>query len=190
MAVIFNENGVKDCHLPCVAQSFINHNALLYKIYMVGDEYFVVERPSLKNFYPSGTNLTSYKKYFLFFRPSDTHQEIVPWLKNVSMYVCFFDVSDREAIFFHSHDVSKADSTSSLSILDPSDMTLSTPRPDPAKVQRIVYTLRKVLGMSLLGIDIIIENGSGRYGIIDINEYPGDSKCSYFSVPRKLISYQ
>ncbi|KDR10607.1 Inositol-tetrakisphosphate 1-kinase [Zootermopsis nevadensis] len=148
MAVIFNENGVKDCHLPCVAQSFINHNALLYKIYMVGDEYFVVERPSLKNFYPS----------------------------------------DREAIFFHSHDVSKADSTSSLSILDPSDMTLSTPRPDPAKVQRIVYTLRKVLGMSLLGIDIIIENGSGRYGIIDINEYPGyDGYPDFFDSLMKCI---
>jgi hypothetical protein len=56
-----------------------------------------------------------------------------------------------------------------------------TPRPDPAKVQRIVYTLRKELGMSLLGIDIVIENGSGRYGIIDINEYPGD-------VPSNLIS--
>lgn len=57
MAVIFNEKGVKDCHPPCVAQSFINHNAILYKIYVVGDEYFTVERPSLKNFYASGKNL-------------------------------------------------------------------------------------------------------------------------------------
>jgi hypothetical protein len=54
MAVIFNEKGVQDCHPPCVAQSFINHNAVLYKIYVVGDEYIVTERPSLKNFYPSG----------------------------------------------------------------------------------------------------------------------------------------
>jgi inositol-1,3,4-trisphosphate 5/6-kinase/inositol-tetrakisphosphate 1-kinase len=58
MAVIFNEKGVKDCRPPCVAQSFINHNAILYKIFLVGDEYFVVERPSLKNFYPSGKNST------------------------------------------------------------------------------------------------------------------------------------
>jgi inositol-1,3,4-trisphosphate 5/6-kinase/inositol-tetrakisphosphate 1-kinase len=56
MAVIFNEKGVKDCRPPCVAQSFINHNAILYKIYLVGEEYSVVERPSLKNFYPSGMN--------------------------------------------------------------------------------------------------------------------------------------
>jgi inositol-1,3,4-trisphosphate 5/6-kinase/inositol-tetrakisphosphate 1-kinase len=91
------------------------------------------------------------------------------------MYVKCFTVSDRETIFFDSHDVSKADSTSSLSILDPSDKMMLTPRPDSAKLQRIVRTLRKELGMSLLGIDIIIENGSGRYGIIDINAYPGDA---------------
>jgi hypothetical protein len=54
MAVIFNEKGVQDCQPPCVAQSFINHNAVLYKIYVVGDEYIVTERPSLKNFYASG----------------------------------------------------------------------------------------------------------------------------------------
>lgn len=133
MAVIFNEKGVQDCHPPCVAQSFINHNAVLYKIYVVGDEYIVTERPSLKNFYPC----------------------------------------DHETIFFNSHDISKPDSTSSLTVLDPSDKTVLTPSPDSAKVQRIVSTLRKELGMSLFGIDVVIENGSGRYGIIDINAFPG-----------------
>lgn len=54
MAVIFNEEGVRDCKPKSVAQTFINHNAVLYKIYCVGEEYFVVERPSLKNFYSTG----------------------------------------------------------------------------------------------------------------------------------------
>ncbi|XP_067011901.1 inositol-tetrakisphosphate 1-kinase isoform X2 [Anabrus simplex] len=133
MSVIFNERGVKDCKPPCVAQSFINHNAVLYKIYLVGEQHFVVERPSLKNFYPS----------------------------------------DRETIFFDSHDVSKADSTSSLSILDPCDHNITVATPDPARFQQIVSTLRRALGMSLLGIDVVIENGSGHYAIIDINAYPG-----------------
>lgn len=55
MALIFNEKSIVDCKPPCVAQSFVNHNALLFKVFVVGDEYQVVERPSLKNFYPSGT---------------------------------------------------------------------------------------------------------------------------------------
>ncbi|KAG8232803.1 hypothetical protein J437_LFUL007957, partial [Ladona fulva] len=39
MAIIFNEKGVKDCFPPCVAQSFVSHNAVLYKIFFVGEEY-------------------------------------------------------------------------------------------------------------------------------------------------------
>lgn len=53
MAIIFSEDDLKDVRPPCVIQSFINHNAVLYKVFVVGDSYTVVERPSLKNF-PSG----------------------------------------------------------------------------------------------------------------------------------------
>lgn len=76
MSVIFNERGVADCKPPCVAQSFINHNAILYKLYVVGDHYQMVERPSLKNFYPSNGNVSIkmlnlvfdiYFNYFLCF---------------------------------------------------------------------------------------------------------------------------
>ncbi|KAL8617600.1 hypothetical protein ACOMHN_033146 [Nucella lapillus] len=52
MAIIFNEDSLRDVEVPCVAQSFLNHNALLYKIFVVGNSQFVVQRPSLKNLYP------------------------------------------------------------------------------------------------------------------------------------------
>lgn len=32
MSLIFNEEGLKDVDPPCVAQTFINHGALLYKV--------------------------------------------------------------------------------------------------------------------------------------------------------------
>ncbi|KAG7461220.1 hypothetical protein MATL_G00207760 [Megalops atlanticus] len=53
MALIFSEEDLKDIRPPCVIQSFINHNAVLYKVFVVGESYTVVERPSLRNF-PSG----------------------------------------------------------------------------------------------------------------------------------------
>lgn len=53
MAIIFSEEDLKNVSPPCVIQSFINHNAVLYKVFVVGDSYTVVERPSLKNF-PAG----------------------------------------------------------------------------------------------------------------------------------------
>lgn len=50
MSIIFNKEGLKDVDPPCVAQTFINHGALLYKIYVIADKYHVVKRPSLRNF--------------------------------------------------------------------------------------------------------------------------------------------
>ena len=32
MAVIFNEEGLKDLMPPCVVQQFVNHNAVLFKV--------------------------------------------------------------------------------------------------------------------------------------------------------------
>lgn len=58
MAIIFSEEDLQDIQPPCVIQSFINHNAVLYKVFVVGDSYTVVERPSLKNFPPGPTGRT------------------------------------------------------------------------------------------------------------------------------------
>lgn len=148
MSVIFNENGLKDCRPPCVAQSFVNHNAILYKIFIVGDYHCVVERPSLKNFY----------------------------------------AGDFKTINFDSHDVSKADSKSALSVLDPSDLNTETIKPDPERLTDIVYRIRKALGMSLLGVDVVIENKTGKYAVIDINAYPGyDGFPNFFDALMILI---
>lgn len=148
MSVIFNETGLKDCRPPCVAQSFVNHNAVLYKIFIVGDYHCVVERPSLKNFYPGN-----------------------------------FDT-----INFDSHDVSKADSKSALSVLDPTDLNTETIKPNPERLTDIVGRIRKALGMSLLGVDVVIENETGKYAIIDINAYPGyDGFPNFFDALMILI---
>lgn len=133
MSLVFNEHNLNDIKTPCVAQTFVNHSALLYKVFIVGDYHCVVERPSLKNFY----------------------------------------ASDRAILHFDSQHISKADSRSELSILDPCDQHLEPIRPDPEKLTDIVCAVRKSLGMSLLGVDVVIENDTGRYAVIDVNAYPG-----------------
>lgn len=134
MVIIFNENSVKDClKPPCVAQKFILHNAILYKIFVVGDRYQIVERPSLKNF-KSGN--------------SDT-------------------------INFDSSDISKATSHSKLTVLDDEDKNLKRVKPNSRYFKMIVTALRSELGMALFGVDVIIENSTGAYYIIDVNAYPG-----------------
>ncbi|NP_001279947.1 inositol-tetrakisphosphate 1-kinase isoform X1 [Callorhinchus milii] len=133
MAIIFSEDGLKDIKPQCVIQSFINHNAVLYKVFVIGESYTVVERPSLKNFSAG--------------------------------------ISERKSIFFNSHNVSKPESSSDLTALDVVEGVFALPSDDV--IRKISRTLRNALGISLFGIDVIINNQTGQHAVIDINAFPG-----------------
>ncbi|KAL2082009.1 hypothetical protein ACEWY4_021827 [Coilia grayii] len=133
MAIIFSEDDLKSVKPPCVIQSFINHNAVLYKVFVVGEAYSVVERPSIRNF-PIGP-------------------------------------TDRRAISFNSHHVSKPESSSDLTTRDNLEGQSQAPSDDI--IQMICRCLRQTLGISLFGIDIIINNQTGQHAVIDINAFPG-----------------
>eukprot|EP00070_Physeter_catodon_P044028 XP_028350922.1 inositol-tetrakisphosphate 1-kinase [Physeter catodon] len=134
MAIVFNQEGLSAIQPPCVVQNFINHNAVLYKVFVVGESYTVVQRPSLKNF-SAGT-------------------------------------SDRESIFFNSHNVSKPESSSVLTALDKIEGVFE--RPSDEVIRELSRALRQALGVSLFGIDIIINNQTGQHAVIDINAFPGE----------------
>ncbi|XP_041809857.1 inositol-tetrakisphosphate 1-kinase [Chelmon rostratus] len=133
MAIIFSEEDLNDVKPPCVIQSFISHNAVLYKVFVVGDSYTVVERPSLKNF-PAGQ-------------------------------------ADRKAIFFNSHNVSKPESSSDLTTRENVEGVSQPPSDDV--IRELSRSLRQALGVSLFGIDVIINNQTGQHAVIDINAFPG-----------------
>ncbi|XP_067831018.1 inositol-tetrakisphosphate 1-kinase-like isoform X2 [Heptranchias perlo] len=133
MALIFSEDGLRDVSLPCVLQSFINHNAVLYKVFVVGQSYFVVKRPSLKNF-PVGK-------------------------------------SDRKTIFFNSHEVSKPESCSHLTERNEGDSLPSGP--SDGIIRSISQGLQVALGISLFGVDVIVDNKTGKLAVIDVNAFPG-----------------
>ncbi|KAM8769079.1 inositol-tetrakisphosphate 1-kinase-like [Acanthopagrus schlegelii] len=133
MSVIFSAASLAVVQPPCVLQSFVNHGAVLHKVFVVGDRHFCVERPSLKNF-PSGP-------------------------------------SDRETIFFNSHQVSKPESSSDLTALD--EQMPCLPPPSSEAVAALVRELRVLLGMTLFGVDIIINIHTHTLTVIDINIFPG-----------------
>ncbi|CAH3024391.1 unnamed protein product [Porites evermanni] len=136
MSVIFNEEGLKDLMPPCVVQQFVNHNAVLFKVFVAGNKHYIVKRPSIKNFYST-------------------------------------DAKDRKTIFFSSHDVSKPDSGSYLSELDEYDSEPNVSAPDESLVLKLVRKLRPKLNLTMFGVDIIVEKGTGHHVVIDINYFPG-----------------
>ncbi|OAD56337.1 Inositol-tetrakisphosphate 1-kinase, partial [Eufriesea mexicana] len=129
MMVIFNEQGLKDCPRPCVAQEFINHNAVLHKIYIVGENFHVFERPSFKNFYEK-------------------------------------DCTALNTIFFSSHDICKSGTKSKWSILTEENIPL-TVKPKREILEKIVKRVTELFGLLLVGVDVVIENHTGKYAIID-----------------------
>jgi len=81
---------------------------------------------------------------------------------------------DCETVHFDSHDISKPNSSSSLTELDENDgIRYPIREPEKERLDRIVNVVSNKLGLSLLGIDVIIENKTGRYAIIDMNAFPG-----------------
>ncbi|CAK1543080.1 unnamed protein product [Leptosia nina] len=133
MVLIFNKRGLNVCKPPCVVQSFVNHNAVLHKVNVIGDRYNICQRPSLKNFYAA---------------------------------------DDLDPIYYRTGEVCKADSQSTLSILDPNDKTDITLSLNEDKIKSIIRILRKRIGLLLLGFDVVIDNMTGNHAIIDINVFP------------------
>ncbi|XP_075976693.1 inositol-tetrakisphosphate 1-kinase-like [Anticarsia gemmatalis] len=142
MIVVFNEKGLHVCKPPCVVQTFVNHNAVLHKVFLIGDRYHIRERPSLKNFYAS---------------------------------------EELEPIYYSTGEVCKADSQSTLSILDPHDKADITMTLNEDKIKTIIRVLRKRIGLLLAGFDVVIDNVTGGHAVIDINVYPSyDSFPNFF----------
>lgn len=133
MCLIFGKQGLKDVAPPCVAQKFICHSAVLYKLFIIGKHYYIIERPSLKN----------------------------------------FKAGDFPTIFFDSHSISKPYSASTLTELDEKDKECPVIKPKKERLDRIVSVLQDQLGLDLFGIDVIVDNSTGHYAIIDMNTFPG-----------------
>ena len=62
--------------------------------------------------------------------------------------------------------------------VEKSELELPLLYPDPAKLQRLGLSIQHALGLDLVGIDVIVENVTGRYAVIDTNSFPGITKKS------------
>lgn len=49
-------------------------------------------------------------------------------------------------------------------------------RPSDEVIRELSRALRQALGVSLFGIDIIINNQTGQHAVIDVNAFPGEQR--------------
>lgn len=54
-----------------------------------------------------------------------------------------------------------------------SELELPVFAPSEHRLTSLANKLQEMFGLDLFGVDVIIENLTGRYAIIDINTFPG-----------------
>lgn len=56
MKLVFTADYLCDLTFPCLIQEFCNHSGIVYKIFVVGDNHIVYQRPSVKDVHPLSKN--------------------------------------------------------------------------------------------------------------------------------------
>ena len=55
-------------------------------------------------------------------------------------------------------------------------------RPTDEEMANVSHAVREVFGLQLVGIDVIVDNETGKYGIIDVNAFPGTGVRQHLSL--------
>ena len=149
-SLIFTPDKIADITgmLPCVVQQFVNHNSMLYKVAAVGETYYICERPSVKNLDDNPDNADTVYFNSLSVSKRDRYNP---------------DLHDRNPIGMKFRTSGKAE-----------DERLESDRNllDEKVVKELLRRLYRQIDVSLIGIDIIVEEGTGNYGLIDLNYLP------------------
>ena len=57
--------------------------------------------------------------------------------------------------------------------LDEEDKSHVVNRPTNEEMAKVSHAVREVFDLQLVGIDVIVDIKTGKYGIIDVNAFPG-----------------
>lgn len=156
---------------PVVVQPYIPHGGIVYKVYVVGSapvrvghqqdaaRYYVVPKPSLR--------LTPHVK---------SSVPACPEPSNGNNQLLLFDALHPSrtpagsALFqqVQADDVDVADHTSSTEHLQ---------APPDWVIEALNKELQRVLGLTLFGYDLVCEESTGEYWILDINYFPSYKGC-------------
>ncbi|KAJ0969359.1 hypothetical protein J5N97_022236 [Dioscorea zingiberensis] len=144
MALVFKLEDIQDISipLPAIAQEYIDHGALLFKFYILGDKVFYAVKKSMPN---ANVLVSSSEK--TGFSPIQFNS-----LKSLP--------------------IAKEDHPS-LGAQKISEKSL-----DLELVHQAAYCLRRTLGLTFIGFDIVIQEDSGDHVIVDLNYLPSFKEIS------------
>jgi len=159
MALVFNENGVKDINTPCVIQEFCNHSGVYYKVFVVGTNYNICENPSIKDIH-SNSFANMQTIFFNARRISKIGEPFQPRL--------------------HENDPNKR---TWLTCDEKPNMLKND------VIEEIIKKIKRNTGCSLFKFDVLIESESGNYVLIDFNQFPSYRGINDKYFPKYLVQH-
>jgi inositol-1,3,4-trisphosphate 5/6-kinase/inositol-tetrakisphosphate 1-kinase len=186
LSIALKESALSKLPPRSIVQEFVNHDATLYKVYVLGDFVSVYERHSLPNLPADLSNATVDLVEFDSQRP-------YPKLNDFGLDVVEVD-NNNTCTSSTSTDSNTTtcnnQSTTTTSQHSSSTSSSSVPVRVPVtvnEVKPIVDVLKKAFGLELFGFDILIGSNNGDCFVVDVNYFPSYKEVPNF--PSLLAQY-
>lgn len=144
MSLIFSLDDLDDFETPSLVEEFYNHNGVMYKVFVMGDRYNVIQRPSIKDY--------SLSDYSVHKKPIKIDS------RNVSKMGRGFHPE------IHHSDPAKQ---KWLNSFDNPDLL------DRDVLKLLCKRMSEASGLKMFGLDILVVKETGNYALVDINQFPG-----------------
>ncbi|KXZ41468.1 hypothetical protein GPECTOR_449g344 [Gonium pectorale] len=146
--------------LPAMLQEFVNHDALIYKVYVAGEAVFHTVRPSIPNLAPAASSPSGGGP------ASASASSPAPQPSALTLHGGRLEFDSLKSLPTPSSlpsataaiAATAATSTSAASAVGP---TPAASAPSQAVLEAVAAHLRSELGLSLFGFDVVVASGSG-----------------------------
>ena len=146
MKILLEKEGVEEVEYPCLCQQYVNHDNKIMKIFTIGDHFIYETRTSLPNINRTGVVSLDFNNQRL--------TDLLNWPDGVI---------DKTTI-----DVSNPTRFGNVVLGDSIQLGMTT----MDEMKELVQSIRNAFGITLVGIDFIKENSTGKPLIIDLNIFP------------------
>jgi len=170
---------------PCLCQEYSNHDAVLYKVYVLGEYVSVHKRRSLPNLPVAAAAQQQSSRSFVEF----DSQRPYPRLQEFG----FVDEKEEDTVVDDNDDYDDDETRIRKRAREPDDDIIKPIHVSTEEVKPIVDALKEAFGLELFGFDILVVNheqqdtGRRRMLVVDVNYFPSYKEVANF--PALLAKY-
>lgn len=161
MAILLGTSAFSKVPPRSIIQEYVNHNAILYKVYVLGEHVYVYPRPSLPNL-PIPLP-----------RSESTEMELLEF-DSQRPYPRLQDFGIDFGMMLPEEEKSKRGGSMTIQVT-------------PDEVRPIVESLKEAFGLQLFGFDILLSEDEKEWLVVDVNYFPSYKEVPNF--PTLLAHY-